>query len=199
MIIYGTKAPLLKTEYAGIPCPNCKTNHSIQISIFQRYAHVFWIPFFPIGKTGVSVCGNCRQVLKLKEMPADLRLSYDNLKLQTKTPIWTFSGLGIVAVIAIGVTIHGQQNEKKIANLINKPKAGDIAQIKEKENQYTLYKVVDVKKDSVYLVINKYQTDDENDISNLEVKGFDTAVNAISKPAYAAMYKDNKILDIDRK
>jgi hypothetical protein len=69
--------------------------------LFQRYAHVFWIPLFPIGKTGVSQCSHCKQILKLKEMPFALRLSYENMKSQTTTPFWVFSGSAVIAVIFV--------------------------------------------------------------------------------------------------
>jgi hypothetical protein len=101
MIIYGTKAHLLVTEGVAEQCAHCYSNNAIQMSVFQRYAHVFWIPFFPVNKTGVSQCIHCKQALRLKEMPAALRLSFDNLKLRTKTPYWTFSGLALIALFAL--------------------------------------------------------------------------------------------------
>jgi hypothetical protein len=199
MIVYGTKATLIKSDYITEPCPNCKTNSSIQINIYQRYAHIFWIPFFPIGKTGVSVCAHCKQVLKSKDMPASLRLSYENLKLQSKIPIWNFAGIGIVAVIVIAVIISDNQTTKKINQLVMAPKAGDVLQIKVKEDNYTLYKVTRIYKDSVYLVIANFQTNQQDDLDNIATKGYDTVENALSKAEYTGLNTDEKILDIDRK
>ena len=101
MIVYGSKAKLLAKETLFEKCPHCGKPNSVEMHVFQRYAHIFWIPFFPIGKTGASQCAHCKQLLKLKEMPPDLRLAYDNLKAQTKTPIWTWSAAAIIGVLII--------------------------------------------------------------------------------------------------
>ena len=69
--------------------------------VFQKYAHIFWIPFFPLGKSGASQCGHCQQVLKAKQMPSDVRLAYDNVAAKAKIPYWTFAGVAIIAIIII--------------------------------------------------------------------------------------------------
>jgi hypothetical protein len=56
---------------------------------------------FGVGKTGASQCVNCKQVLRQKEMPASIRLAYDNMKLRAKTPLFVFSGIAAIAVIAL--------------------------------------------------------------------------------------------------
>src|SRR6185369_8201835 len=99
MIVYGRKATQIAKELIVEKCPNCGTMNSVELYVFQKYAHVFWIPFFPIGKTAVSQCAHCKQSLKLKEMPLELRTAYDHVKQQAKTPIWTFSGLALVVVL----------------------------------------------------------------------------------------------------
>jgi len=199
MIVYGNKATLLKSEFISEPCPNCNTNNSLQMSVYQRYAHIFWIPFFPIGKIGVSACSNCRQVLKDKNMPASLKLNYENLKSQTQIPIWNFAGLGVVAVITLSVMISDNQTKKKVNNLVLAPKPGDVLHIKEKDTSYTLYKLTKVTKDSVYLVTCKYVSDQEDGLNDLAAKGFDTVENALSRAEFVGMNTNKKILDIDRK
>ena len=130
MIVYGSKSKELAKEILTDKCQNCGTQNCIDMHVFQKYAHIFWIPFFPMGKTGVSQCDHCKQVLKLKEMPATLTASYNNLKAQTKTPIWMFSGLALVAVlITIGV-ISDKKKDEKNAQLILTPQKGDIFEIK---------------------------------------------------------------------
>jgi hypothetical protein len=200
MIVYGTRATLLKSEYFFEPCPNCKATNSVQISIFGRYAHIFWIPFFPIGKKGVSVCSNCKQVLKDKDMPDSLKLSYDNLKAHTKTPVWNFSGLGIVALVAIGLTISENHKNDKIGRYLAAPKKGDVFQLKFNDTVYTLYQVAKVDPDTVFFFSGKYQTNTETGLDDLEAKGFDTdSVEGVSKGALAAMHKKDDIIDIVRK
>ena len=170
--------------------------------VFQKYAHVFWIPFFPMGKTGVSQCDHCKQVLKLKEMPASLTASYDNLKSQTKTPIWMFSGLALVAVlITIGV-INDKKKDEKNAQLILTPQSGDIFEIKTKDNQYTLYKIDQIQGDSVFVRVNNYETNKATGIDDLKKKGdnaYSEEVLGLSKSELKVMLDKGEIIDVDRK
>ena len=101
MIIYGWRATQVANESIAESCPSCKNQNALQMFVFQRYAHIFWIPMFPIGKSGASQCGHCKQVLKSKQMPADVKLAYENVAAQAKIPYWTFAGLAIIAVLVI--------------------------------------------------------------------------------------------------
>lgn len=202
MIIYGTKAKLLKAEITSDTCPNCNTANSIQMNVFQRWAHIFWIPFFPIGKTGVSQCLHCRQVLKLKEMPASLKLSYDNLKTQTKIPVWTFAGCFLIVIGSIFFYISAKQKAKKVNQWVLSPQKNDVFHIKLKNDHYTLYKVNKVSGDSVYLALNKYEADREDGLDDIAAKGdtaYDSAQEGIAKPFLVEMAKEGAILDIERK
>lgn len=202
MIIYGTKAKLLKSEITADQCPNCNTANSIQMNVFQRWAHIFWIPFFPIGKTGVSQCLNCRQVLKLKEMPASLKLSYDNLKTQTKIPVWTFAGCFLIVIGSIFFFISEKQKAKKVNEWVLSPQKNDVFHIKLKNDHYTLYRVNKVSNDSVYLALNKYESDREDGLDDIAAKGdtaYDNAQEGIAKPFLVEMAKEGTILDIERK
>ncbi|WP_121810131.1 hypothetical protein [Mucilaginibacter kameinonensis] len=202
MIIYGIKAKLLKSEITSDTCPNCNTANSIQMNVFQRWAHIFWIPFFPIGKTGVSQCLNCKQVLKLKEMPASLKLSYDNLKVQTKIPVWTFAGCFLIVIGSIFFYISEKQKSKKVNQWVLSPQKNDVFHIKLKNDHYTLYKVNKVSGDSVYLALNKYEVDREDGLDDIAAKGdtaYDSAQEGIAKPFLVEMAKEGTILDIERK
>jgi hypothetical protein len=199
MIVYGTRATLVKSEYLFESCANCHTANSMQMSVFQRYAHVFWVPLFPIGKTGVSVCSNCRQVLNLQQMPPSLKMSYDNLKTGTKIPIWHFVGTFGIICIVIALFISDKQKGEKISKYILAPKKGDILEVKVKDSVYTLYKVNEIAGDTVFFYANKYQTNMEDDLSNLFLKEFATdSVYGISKANLADMNKKGEIIDIDR-
>src|SRR5579859_6905406 len=107
MIIYGSKATQLTREPISESCPHCQNSNTVDMYVFQRYAHVFWIPFVPVGKTGVSQCGHCKQTLKLRQMPASFRSAYSSLSQSAKTPYWTFVGLGIVALIIVMAIVFG--------------------------------------------------------------------------------------------
>lgn len=199
MIIYGMRASLRKTELIADNCPNCNTSGSVQMNVFQRYAHIFWIPMFPIGKTGISQCQHCKQILKLKEMPASVKLGYENLKTHAKIPLWAFSGLLVIALAIVGFSIADKQKAAKVSHLITSLKKDDILEVKIKDDEYTLFKVDHVVGNLVYIAINKYQTNTETGISDLKEKEFDNSV--IKEFPVADLLKNNnfEIIDIDRK
>jgi hypothetical protein len=199
MIIYGMRASLRKAEFITENCPNCGTSNSIQMTVFQRYAHIFWIPMFPIGKTGVSQCAQCKQILKLKQMPDAVKLGYENLKSHTKIPLWTFSGLLLIALAIAGFSIADKQKAAKVSHMMTSLKKDDILEVKVKDDEYTLFKVDHVAGNLVYIAISKYQTNMETGISDLKEKEFDNSV--IKEFPVADLLKNSnfEIIDIDRK
>lgn len=202
MIVYGTRSTQLAKQIVADKCTNCGTQNSIDLHVFQKYAHVFWIPFFPIGKTGVSQCDHCKQVLKEKEMPPGLKQTCQDLKAQSKTPIWTFSGLALVAIlIAIGV-ISDQKKTATNAVLITQPHKGDVLEIRNSDKQYTLLRVEDVKGDSVYFRLNNFETDLQSGLSKIKEKGdaaYGQDIYALPKQELKAMFDKGDVLDIERR
>jgi hypothetical protein len=198
MIIYGTNSKLLITQQITETCPNCNTNNTMHISVYQKWAHIFWIPTFPIGKAGGSYCESCNQVLKPKNMPADIRLNYDNIKAQSSLPIWTFSGIGVIVLIAIAVFIFNKQKAQKVTQMIPSIQKGDIMHMKLEDNAYTLVKVNRVKGDSVFLFLNKFQTNNLSGIDDLKSKGYDTLEEGFTIADLKAMDSREEIIDIER-
>ena len=200
MIIYGSKVKQLATESIADKCPNCG-NQNVQLYAFQKYAHIFWIPFFPIGKTIVSECSHCKQVLKAKDMSSSFALSAQNLKLQLKTPVWTFSGLALVAILISFAVINDKKKDERNAQLILTPQQGDIFEIKTKDNQYTLYKVNGVEGDSVLIRINNYETNKITGLADLKRKGeaaYSEEVFALSRSDLKTMLEKGEVIDIER-
>lgn len=199
MIIYGSRSKELAKEILMDKCQNCGKTNCIDMHVFQKYAHVFWIPFFPMGKSGVSQCDHCKQVLKLKEMPASLKASYDNLKSNAKTPIWMFSGLALIAALVVFATISDKKKDEKNAQLILTPQAGDIFEIKTKDNQYTVYKVDQVQGDSVFIQPSNYEVNKLTGLTEVKRKEYSSDIFGVSKSDLKKMLADGEIIDIDRK
>jgi hypothetical protein len=202
MIIYGSRSKELAREVLLDKCTHCGTSNSIDMHVFQKYAHVFWIPFFPLGKTGVSQCDHCKQVLRLKEMPSSLKESYNIIKAQTKTPLWMFAGLAIVGFFITAGVISEIKKDEKNAQLVLAPKSGDILEVKLNVNSYTIYKIEEVTSDSVFIRLNNYETNKRNRIDDLKKKGEDSYsedVYGYSKAGLKAMLEKGEIIDIDRK
>jgi hypothetical protein len=202
MLVYGRKAKLLAAETYTGKCAHCGAMTSVQISLVQKYLHVFWLPFVPIGKTGVSKCSNCKQVLKLKEMPIAYADVYDVLKQQVKTPPHMYSGVVVLGLIISAAIYEDIQNGKKNALLITAPQKGDVYEIKTDEDQYTLYKVDGIHGDTVFVLKNEYETTKESGLAGLKQKGdaaYSRETVELLKQTLQKMLDDGEIIDIDRK
>jgi hypothetical protein len=137
-------------------------------------------------------------VINYKILSPSLRLTYDNLKAQTKIPLWTFSGLGVLALIIIAVTISSQKKLKKVNEMVLTPKTNDIVEIKQKDGSYTLLKINSVTSDSIYFFANKYQTDRAGALSELDGKSYDTITYSISRTMLIDMNKKDEVVDMVR-
>ncbi len=201
MIIYGTNSKQLAKETLFEKCPNCGAQHSVELFVFQKYAHVFWIPFFPLNKYGATQCNQCKQVLNKTKWPSYWQAQYDTLKAQTHTPIWTFVGVALIGVLITWIIIDDKRNEERNARLILSPEKGDILEIKTSEDQYTLYKIDKVEGDSVFLLINSYETNMPSGLDDLKRKGenaYSEFILPVLKSELRNMLGKGEILNIDR-
>ncbi len=201
MIIYGTRSKQLAKQMVPQKCSNCGTPNSVDLYVFQKYAHVFWIPFFPIGKTGASECSHCKQVLPLKQMPESLSASYEQLRSQEKTPVWMFSGLALLAVLVVAGIVTSKQKDVRNARLIAAPHQGDIFEVRTENRQYTLYKVHDVKGDSAFLQLSTFETNKISGLYDLKRKGeaaYTEELYSFSTAELKEMVKKGEIIDIER-
>lgn len=122
----------------------------------QRYAHIFWIPLFPIGKVFATQCQHCRHVLEENEIREAYRMPYQEMKQQLTIPIWTFTGLGIITVLIFFGIFNSMVAEQKNQALIEYPLEGDIYEYKTDDGQYTLMKVAGIRSDTVFVYPNNY-------------------------------------------
>jgi hypothetical protein len=199
MIIYGSKSKQLAVDHIIEKCPECGTQNSTDMHVFQKYAHIYWLPLFPLGKHGVSQCDKCKLILKNNKMPNDLRLAYYNVRTKAKTPIWMFSGLIIIGLLSI-YGIYGSKKEaEKTKQMIVDLKPNDILQIKVNQ-EYTKIKITTVKGDSVFYKSNQYSVDRESGldkISNAD-KSFYEEEEGSTKLEMKNKFENNEILKIIR-
>ncbi|WP_103071192.1 zinc-ribbon domain-containing protein [Aquimarina sediminis] len=96
MIIFGTSSSTIHPKQLREgDCPYCKTENNMWIQGYRKYVHVFWIPFFPIGKKVYSVCGHCKGAFERNEMKSQKLIeSFEESKnTYIKTPWYHFTGL----------------------------------------------------------------------------------------------------------
>ncbi len=190
MIVYGYRSTHLKSGVLpNVKCPHCETQNEMTASVYGRHVHIFWIPLFPAGKTGVFECQHCHKGFKKKELLEDGKLAYKNFKSTVKTPLWKYSGLVIIALlIAVGI-YSSQQKKAKMEQYIAQPAMYDIYTFKTDQNYYSTFKVIEVFDDSIYVNYNGLET---NKISG--VKDINKPQNYIDSLYYVLTNNDIKRL-----
>lgn len=104
MIIYGRSAEKVKAQEQLIPssCPACSSRDSLVGVVLMCYAHVWYIPFFPLRKRVVAVCGHCRGNYDLAQLQGHNADACSTLKQSTKFPVWYWS---LAIVLSIGILV----------------------------------------------------------------------------------------------
>jgi len=98
MIIYGYRASKIgELDVDGTTCSFCGQEEPQHVSIFGKYAHIFWIPLFPMGKKAIAECTHCKRTYEKSDFSSELRTKFLNQKKNIKRPLWHWFGL--IAVI----------------------------------------------------------------------------------------------------
>ena len=202
MIFFGTKASTIKNgQIININCPHCETNSSMIYSVFGKYAHIYWIPFFPYKKITLTECTNCKKTFEYKELPENIKTKIDREKERNpvKIPIWMFSGLFIlVGIISFGF-YNSYQNDINDAEYIKNPKVGDVYYIKMNDREFTTARVDKTTRTEIYLTNNDYIIDLESDIDELDKnENYTKYKDTISFLQIQEAFKDNLIISIKR-
>ena len=102
MLIFGSKLKLLVMQILqGITCAHCSSQNTTSAAIYQKIAHVFWMPIFPMGKTGGTECTHCKQILREKELTSYVKPAYEEIKKQAKAPITAYWGVAVLIILFI--------------------------------------------------------------------------------------------------
>ncbi|GGX33937.1 zinc-ribbon domain-containing protein [Aquimarina muelleri] len=108
MIIFGTSnSTIHPKKLEDGSCPYCKTQDNMWIQGYHKYVHIFWIPFFSIGKKVYMVCGHCKGAFEKTEIQ-DQRLIQsfqDGKKNQIKTPWYHFIGLMLLVMVILLISV----------------------------------------------------------------------------------------------
>ncbi|MDO6600590.1 hypothetical protein [Tenacibaculum sp. 1_MG-2023] len=201
MIFYGTKGSHLNSERkGGIKCDNCNeiTNHNI--SVYGQYGYLYWIPVFPMGKKVFSECTNCKVTNDFKGMNEKLRNASTDVKRNTKTPIWYWSGLAIITLLIAFAIYSAKEHDKDVENYILNPAKGDVIEFKNKESgYYSTLRIESLSKDSIYVIQNNYETDKISGISDIDKdKNYTTETYSLGKDEIQSLFDEGIFYDINR-
>ncbi len=203
MIFYGTKASNLKNgQIINIDCPSCETNATFKYSVFGKYAHIYWIPLFPISKITVAECNSCKKTYEFKELSESIKTKFQREKEKSpvKFPVWMFSGLFVIAALVGFGVYKSNETDKNEAEFVKNPKVGDVYSIKVSDAHFTCARVDKIDKDSVYLTDNDYETDKTTGVDDIDVsKNYTTEKEVLTKKEIQDAFKKEKIFAITRK
>lgn len=194
MVFYGTNSSNIKTgKIRNVSCPNCEKNTEMNYTIFGKYFHLYWIPFFPIGRVNIIECNNCKATYDLKDVDATIinKFQQEQDRNPTKTPIKLFSGLFLIVAIGIGIYGYDLQEDNNSANYAKNPKVGDVYfyEIPDMKGHYTTMKLSKITKDSIFCMGNNMEIDLKSDIDKiLDDKNY----------TYPDKYSRKELLDLNK-
>lgn len=201
IVLFGSRAGHLKTLRIPEPCRNCKASNSVEFIVYQRFAHIFWIPIFPTRKVFTSQCYNCKDSLIEDEVKASYPHVYQETRKKLFVPFWSFTGIALVAGLILFISILSYIRTVKNQFIIQSPERGDIYRYVTKDGEYSLLKVSEIKGDTVYVFTNSYTTKSVRGISRL----IDDSYFSFSKESspklrsdLIQMFESGEITDIER-
>ena len=125
MIFFGARASNIGNfDIPNSKCSYCEEGNTQRVSVFGKYAHIFWIPVFPIGKKAVAECTHCKRTIDQNEFSPELKNLYKENKNKSKRPIWHWLGLGLFGMlVALGTIIGITAEEDPRRHLLNADEA----------------------------------------------------------------------------
>lgn len=116
-IFYGSRASKLKSTYSldRSICPYCESKGTLNVSSYGRYAHVFFIPLFPLSKKKIIECSHCKTSYHPKDLSPETQeeILRTETSYPSKRPIWHGCGCLLIIGIIITASIASWLNPKE--------------------------------------------------------------------------------------
>lgn len=204
MIFYGTKSTAIKNGVIrNVSCPHCQTNTVMNYTVYGRYAHIYWIPFFPIGKQQILECNHCKSTYELKNLPEAIKQKFHKEQEQNpvKTPITHFTFLIIISLGIAFAFFSSLKSNSDSKEFSENPKVGDVFFETTSTGKYSTSRVTKVTKDSVFVLVNNMEIEQKSNIDQINIdSNFTTVKDSYSRKQIIDFYKDGKtIYEIQRK
>ena len=125
MIFFGTRGKVVAGEAVqGIQCPSCESSQHASFGILN-YFHLYWIPTFLTSRKVGMECTHCKRTLVDDEIPSHLVEQIKSGVFTTGNTLPMFSGLIIIAIIAMALTYTGHQDDAREATYVAQPAVDD--------------------------------------------------------------------------
>lgn len=203
MIFFGSnKTEIAAGELAGVICVNCGSVGTVEAHIYSKYAHVYWIPVFPIGKWGLTSCSFCKQAFEASEAPASYHEAYLAVKDRAKVPLKHYAGLILLGILIVWGVFARKMKSEEDSKFLDAPQAGDVYQLKTNSGNYTLLKIARVTPDTTFFFVNRYEVNkisglNKSDVQSKESFMLDSEVG-IDKAHLRSWLATDTILAINR-
>jgi hypothetical protein len=126
---------------------------------YQKYAHIYWIPFFPLNKLVYLRCPKCEHTVERTDMTLEEKAAISRPLSKARTPVWTFSAVAVIAAIAsIGMFVEHQRLDRTMAYQKD-PHAGDLVVVhgkSEPEHPFLVLRVNKIEGESLDLSFSNY-------------------------------------------
>lgn len=198
-MFYGLKTKELGQTRVPGACPSCGTENSVALHVVQKYIHFVFLPIVPIGRSAVTHCEHCQQTLTGKQLSPSAKEVFKAALAEFRTPIWTYSGVAIVALLTPLALWQSDRHDKEVIARLNTPKEGDLYEILLGGRSYSFYRVSRVSGDSIYVGLYNYETNKWRGLGSLlrkEDGEFSKDLIGYSHADVLAMRKDGMILDV---
>lgn len=109
LFLYGVRSSIIESYLVHLGrCASCNESANYRVTITGHYFHFFFVPVFPLWKSTVAECQQCRNLLKPKSYFPELQKSvyqhFQNNKI-VKRPWWHSLGIIIIAGAVLLATI----------------------------------------------------------------------------------------------
>jgi hypothetical protein len=153
--MWGWKSKIIASKAVNSECPHCHS-HDRRAIILQKY---IWIgapllPLFPLRKTTLLECNACSRVAQF-----DIKADHDlhPFILQSRAPIWMFSGLAMFALIFGFAMISSYRHDQAIAEFKMAPSIGTIFVMRvptaDEQNMFAVFQIIEKRPDGKFYTI----------------------------------------------
>ena len=203
MIVYGTKATNLHNgKIINVDCPSCEKITTMKYSVFGKYGHAYWIPFFPMKKITVAECNTCYKTFEYPDLYESIRIKIqrENEKKPIRFPVWMFSGVFILfGIMGFGI-YSSKMTDINNLEYIKNPKVGDVYYVKITDGHFTTMRIDKVSRTEVYLTNNDYEIDLKSDIYTIdEAKNYTKFRDTINILNLQESLNNETIIEVIRK
>jgi len=206
-MIFGTGVKIMNGVRLDEPeCPGCG-EEALEVEVTHRYAHLYWIPMFPIGKVAVIRCAACGKLWERRKMTASMDDAASRVKNDSPAPRYFFAGTYAIAILVIAGMYVGWKSDRDTASYVRDPHINDLYVVRAELDALYPHQVVrveEVRGDSIVVAMGTYgyvKSDDAAEaISRGDHKksGYFSEYFTIARPSLVQLLEEKKIQDAVR-